>query len=372
MHSDIAAELTRALGPDLVLAGDSVPTRNRRDWSTPEPVQPLALVRPRRTEEVATAVKLCRQAGVAVVPQGGMTGLCGGATPLRQSVAISLERMTGIEEIDPATATVTVRAGTPLEAIQTAVEEQGFLLPLDLGARGSCAIGGNISTNAGGNRVVRYGMTRDMVLGLEVVLPDGTILQSLNKLTKNNTGYDLKQLFIGAEGTLGIITRAVLRLHPRPGFLTAAVCGLPDFAAVLDLLQGARRGLGGTLSAFEVMWPPFYDLMTTKAKGVRAPLNGRHGRYVLLEAQGAEEVFEGPRFEAFLERMLEAGTIEDAAVAQSAGDVKAFWAMRDAVAEFEHILGPTTGFDVSLPTGEMDAFVAEVEEALTGPSPATP
>ena len=368
--TDIVADLRQALGPDLVSVGEDIPVRNRRDWSTPAPVKPLALVRPRQTSEVAVAVRLCHAAGVPVVPQGGMTGLCGGATPIAKGVAISLERMTGIEEIDLATATATVRAGTPLEAIQDAVDTAGFLLPLDLGARGSCAIGGNISTNAGGNRVVRYGMTRDMILGLEVVLPDGTVLNSLNKLVKNNTGYDLKQLFIGAEGTLGIVTRAVVKLQPKPAFFTAAVCGLPDFAAVVRLLQGARAGLGGTLSAFEVMWPDFYELMTTKAPGVRTPLVGRHGRYVLLEAQGADEAFENPRFEAFLERMLEAGIIEDAAVARSAADVRAFWGLRDAVSEFDHILGPSTGFDVSLPTGEMDEFVAEVSSATADRFPA--
>jgi FAD/FMN-containing dehydrogenase len=264
---------------------------------------------------------------------------------------------------------MTVQAGAALEAVQAAAEAAGLFCPLDLGARGSCAIGGNLSTNAGGNRVVRYGMTREMVLGLEVVLPDGTVLDAMNRLIKNNAGYDLKQLFIGAEGTLGIVTRAVLRLQPRPRFIGAAFCGLADFAAVQRLFQEARAVLPGSLSAFEVMWPAFYELMTTRASGVRTPLAGRHGRYVLLEAHGGDEAFDGPRLETFLGRMLEEGTLEDAAVARSSADTRAFWALRDAVVELEHILGPTTGFDVSLPMAEMDGFVAEAEAAIAAAFP---
>lgn len=362
--TDIVAELVAALGTDIVSAGDAVPERNRHDWSGLPPVRPLALVRPRTTEQVATALRLCHAHGQPVVPQGGLTGLCGGAQPFPEAVALSLERMTGVEEIDPATATMTVLAGTPLQQVQEAADAADFFCPLDLGARGSCAIGGNLSTNAGGNRVIRYGMAREMVLGLEVVLPDGTILRSLNKMIKNNTGYDLKHLFIGAEGTLGVITRAVLRLWPKPRCVAAAFCGLEDYAKVVRFLNEARGALGGTLSAFEVMWPSFYELMTTRATGVRSPLTGRHGRYVLIEAQGSDERFDVPRFEAFLEAMLEAGAIEDAAVAQSQGDVRAFWAVRDAVAEFGQILGPHFGFDIGLPTGEMDGFVEASRAAL--------
>ncbi|MDF1587107.1 FAD-binding oxidoreductase [Marinimicrococcus flavescens] len=361
--TDVVTALTQALGKEIVCAGDDVPARNRRDWTAPE-VLPLALVRPRTTEQVATAMRLCHEHGTPVVPQGGLTGLCGGGRPVEGGIALSLERMTGVEEIDPATASMTVRSGTPLEAVQKAADEAGFLCPLDLGARGSCAIGGNLSTNAGGNRVIRYGMTREMVLGLEVVLPDGTVVNSLNKMLKNNAGYDLKQLFIGSEGTLGVITRAVLRLWPKPRTVSAAFCGLADFDAVLRLLDEARGGLGATLSAFEVMWPSFYDLITAHATGVRTPLAGRHGLYVLLEAQGSDAAFDDPRFEAFLERMMEEGVIEDAAVAQSQGDIKAFWALRDAVAEWDQILGGHVGYDIGLPTQLMDEYALACEQAM--------
>lgn len=361
---DVVAALERALGPGAVFVGEAVPERNRTDWSGLEPVRPLALVRPRDPAEVASVLRICHAAGVPVVPQGGLTGLCGGARPTPGSVALSLERLTGVEEIDRAMATMTVRSGTPLETVQRAAEAAGFLLPLDLGARGSCAIGGNLATNAGGNRVIRWGMAREMVLGLEVVLADGTIVSNLNKMLKNNAGYDWKQLFLGSEGTLGVITRAVLRLWPLPAWTTAAFCGLPDFAAVVRLLEEARAGLGPLLSAFEVMWPRFYDLVVERASGVRAPLAGRHGHYVLLEVQGSEERFDAPRVEAFLERMLEKGILADAAVAQSRADVRAFWAIRDAVAEWGRIIGPHFGYDLGLPIDRTEAFAREAEAAL--------
>jgi FAD/FMN-containing dehydrogenase len=361
--------LLQALGPDVVLVGDAVPARNREDWSGLPPTRPLAVVRPRGTAEVATALRICHAHGQPVTPQGGLTGLCGGARAGEGEVALSLERMVGIEAIDPATATMTVLAGTPLEQVQEAAEAAGFLVPLDLGARGSCAIGGNISTNAGGNRVIRYGMTREMVLGLEAVLADGTVMTSLNKLIKNNAGYDLKHLFIGSEGTLGVVTRAVLRLQPRPRCVHAALCALPNFAAVVELLKGARTGLGPTLSAFEVMWSGYYRFVTSRMPYIRGPLPDGHGLYVLVEAQGTDEAADGARFEAWLERMLEEGFLADAVPARSLGDVKAFWSLRDAAAEFRQVLGPHLSFDIGLPTGEMGAYVEEARASLVAGLP---
>ena len=306
-----------------------------------------------------------------MVPQGGLTGLCGGARAGDGEIALSLERMVGIEEIDPATATMTVLAGTPLERVQQAADAAGFLCPLDLGARGSCAIGGNIATNAGGNRVIRYGMTREMVLGLEVVLADGTVLTSLNKLIKNNAGYDLKHLFIGSEGTLGIVTRAVLRLHPKPSCVQAALCGLASFEALIELLKGARAGLGPTLSAFEVMWSDYYRFVTTEVR-VRPPIGDEHAIYALVEAQGTDEAADNARFEGWLERMLEQGIIADAALAQSLAEVQSFWTLRDSAGEFRQTpLGPDhVSFDIGLPTGAMGTYVdtcrRQLESALPG------
>ncbi len=368
---ELEAALEAVVGPGGVLVGEAIPERHHADWSGLPPVRPRALVRPRSTEEVAGVLAACHARGVPVVPQGGLTGLCGGARPSPEAVALSLERLSGVEEIDPAMATMTVRAGTPLEAVQQAADAAGFLVPLDLGARGSCAIGGNLSTNAGGNRVIRYGMAREMVLGLEVVLADGTIVSQLNKMLKNNAGYDLKQLFLGSEGTLGVITRAVLRLWPKPRVTSAAFCGLPDFPAVVRLLEAARARLAGQLSAFEVMWPNFYDLIVARAAGVRAPLSGRHAFYVLLEAQGSDERFDAPRFETFLEEALEGGLLADAAVARKEADVRAFWAIRDAVAEWGRIIGPHFGFDLGLPIAATEAFARAARAALEARFPGT-
>jgi FAD/FMN-containing dehydrogenase len=362
------SQLQRKLGPQAVLLGADVPVRNGNDWSASLPQAPLAVVRPIDAVGVSEAVLACRKAGLCYVPQGGLTGLCRGASPEAGWVAISLERMTGIEEIDPASATMTVRAGTSLETIQKAADERGMFFPLDLGSRGSCAIGGNLSTNAGGNRVIRYGMTRELVLGLEVVLPDGTIMTSLNKLIKNNAGYDLKHLFVGSEGTLGIITRAVLKLYPKPRSTMAALCAVPDYAAVLSLLNAARSGLGPLLSAFEVMWPDYWDVITARA-GVRSPVGTGHGLYVLVEAQGTDEATDAPRFEAWLADFMESGLLSDAAVSQSVAQTRAFWAVRDICSEFGQVLGPHIPYDIGLAVAGMDEFVRWCKAALASGIP---
>jgi FAD/FMN-containing dehydrogenase len=362
------SQLQRKLGAQAVLLGDNVPTRNGNDWSASLPQTPLAVVRPVDAAGVSDAVLACRKAGLPYVPQGGLTGLCRGAAPEAGWVAISLERMVGIEEIDPASATMTVRAGTSLETIQKAADECGLFFPLDLGSRGSCAIGGNLSTNAGGNRVIRYGMTRELVLGLEVVLPDGTIMTSLNKLIKNNAGYDLKHLFIGSEGTLGIITRVVLKLYPKPRSTMAALCAVPDYAAVLSLLNAARSGLGPLLSAFEVMWPDYWDVITARA-GVRSPVGTGHGLYVLVEAQGTDEATDAPRFEAWLADLMESGLLSDAAVSQSVAQTQAFWAVRDICSEFGQVLGPHIPYDIGLAVAGMDEFVRRCKAALASGIP---
>ena len=359
----VLTRLRDQLGPAAVLIGADVPERNRNDWSMQPPQTPLAVVRPVDAAGVSAAMRACGEAGLPVVPQGGLTGLCGGARPQPGWVALSLERMVGVEEIDAASATMTVRAGTPLEAVQRAADEAGFFFALDLGARGSCAIGGNLSTNAGGNRVIRYGMARDMVLGLEVVLPDGTIVCNLNKMLKNNAGYDLKQLFIGSEGTLGIITRIVLRLFPKPGCTMSALCAVPDYDTVVQLLGEARRGLGPLLSAFEVMWPDYWQVATEQI-GVRSPLEGQHGAYVLIEAQGTDEAHDGPRFQAWMERLMEQGLLADAAVAQSVADTQSFWDLRDACADFVQVLGPHISYDIGLPVKDMDSYVQRCKPAL--------
>jgi len=359
--------LRKRLGSAAVLTGEDVPVRNTNDWSPQPAAQPLAVVRPIDPAGVAAAMQICHEFDVAAVPQGGLTGLCGGARPIEGAIALSLERLVGIEEIDPAAGTMTVLAGTPLEVVQRAADEAGFFFPLDLGARGSCAIGGNLSTNAGGNRVIRYGMARDMVLGLEVVLPDGTLVTSLNKMLKNNAGYDLKHLFIGSEGTLGIITRAVLRMHPKPACTMVAMCALHDYTGVLALLAAARRDLGPLLSAFEVMWPDYWEVATEQVAGVRNPFDAdptAYGAYVLIEALGTDPAIDVARFESWLERQLEAGQVPNAVIAQSLSDSAALWGVRDACSEFVQVLGPHLSFDVGLPTASMDAYARSCAEQL--------
>jgi FAD/FMN-containing dehydrogenase len=364
---DAVSRLRSLLGPGSVLSGADIPARNRQDWSTLPPATPLAVIRPADPAGVATALSVASEHGLPVAPQGGLTGLAGGARPSDGGLALSLERLVGIEEIDSAAGTMTVRAGTTLQAVQEAAEAAGFFFALDLGSRGSCTIGGNISTNAGGNRVIRYGMMREMVLGLEAALPDGTLMSSMNTMLKNNAGYDLKHLFIGTEGTLGVVTRAVLRLHPPPACTMAALCGLKNYAAVLAALRSARNALGPLLSAFEVMWSDYWAL-AMKASTTREPLSARHEFYVLVEAQGSAASDE-QKFDAWLETLAETAVVEDAAVARSIGDVKAFWATRDAAAEFKQIIGPHASFDIGLPVAAMDAYAEACRRKLAARVP---
>jgi FAD/FMN-containing dehydrogenase len=247
--------------------------------------------------------------------------------------------------------------------VQRAADSEGLLFPLDIGGRGSCTIGGNISTNAGGNRVLRYGMMRDLVLGLEAVLADGTILTSLNRMQKNNAGYDLKQLFIGTEGTLGVVTRAVLRLFPKPSSTQTALCALEDYGGVVRLLSAAKRRLGADLAAFEVMWPDFYRL-GTDGLGVRAPLLHGSGAYVLVESLGTDARRDEPRFQEFVESALTDGTITDAVVAQSIKETQDIWQIRDSSGEFHRTFWPYVGFDVSIPVGDIGRFIDDCKARL--------
>jgi FAD/FMN-containing dehydrogenase len=365
--ADTVEELRQALGAGVVTAGDAVERRYFCDWSAIDPAPPRALLRPRNTQEVSTALRLCHAAGQGVVPQGGLTGLAGGATPRAGDIVLSLERLTGIEELDPAAATITVGAGTPLELAQRAAEEAGFLLALDLGARGSCQVGGNLSTNAGGNRVIRYGMAREQVLGLEVVLADGTIVTSLNKMLKNNAGYDIKQLFIGAEGTLGIITRAVLRLHARPRSRSTALVALPTYDAVVALLRRAQRELG-EISAYEAMWGGFYDLVANHPACKRKPLPDGHPFYVLMEYSGADPAGDPQRFQGLLEAAMAENMILDAVLAQSEQDARDFWVIREgeSIDSFPLVIN----FDVSLPIARIDDYVARCRARLDAGWPA--
>lgn len=352
--------LAEALPLGAVFTGEAALEKAQGAWMRLG--SPRAVVYPASTEQVAAVLKIAHAHGAPVTPWGGRTGLAGGAQA-DGAIALSLERMNRIEEIDTASATMTVQAGCILQVACEAAEAEGLLLPLDLGARGSATIGGNISTNAGGNRVVRYGMMRDMVLGLEAVLADGTIVSSMNRLMKNNTGYDLKQLFIGSEGTLGVVTRAVLRLRSAPTSQNTAYVATETFERIPQLLRALDRGLGGGLSAFEVMWPAFYDLVTTPPAQGSPPLARGYPYYILVEALGGDEAADAERFERVLGQALEDGLIVDAVIAKSGAERARMWALRDDVGQVNR-KGPAFTFDVSLRISDMPAYVAEVDGKL--------
>lgn len=359
---ELIEDLRALVGAHGVLDAAELVTRSAGAFRT-DNLRARALVRPASTAEVSAVLRLCHERGIAVVTQGGLTGLVRGADAAPDEVILSLERMQAIEAIDPLQRTATVQAGVTLQALQEAVEARGLAYPLDLGARGTATLGGTAATNAGGNRVIRYGMTREMVLGIEVVLADGTVVSSMNRLIKNNTGYDLKQLFIGSEGTLGVITRLVLRLRERPMATQVAFAALDGFDQVTGFLCHMDRLLGGGLSAFEVMWNAFYRLVTsTPAKGT-PPVSQDHPFYVLVEAQGSDHALDGGRFSAALEVALEQGLIVDASVAQSESDIQAFWSLRDDVEQVLHG-GLPIGFDISLPLEAMERIVQRIADAL--------
>jgi FAD/FMN-containing dehydrogenase len=352
-------ELITALDTETVLTGKDIGERHRSDASFTGRSLPRAVLRPASVEAISTALRICNAHGQSVVPQGGLTGLAGGANPREDDIVLSLERLVGIEEIDPAAATMTVLAGTPLEVAQRAAQAAGFLLPIDLGARGSCQIGGNLSTNAGGIRVIRHGITRDNVLGLEAVLADGTILSSLNKMMKNNTGYDLRQLFIGSEGTLGIITRAVLRLRPLSQGRLTALCALNSYEAVIRLLGLAQRNLTG-LSAFEAMWAS-YLRFNADALGLRF-FDSEYPFTVIIEQDVPDAEGDRDAFEAFLATAMEEEIIADALISQSEKETQAFWSVREGHPMDR--LPSLVNFDVSLAIGSLGDFAADCEAAL--------
>lgn len=356
--NDVVKALRDALGADAVLTGADVHQRQAGIWRR-DTVQAKAIVRPRSTAEVSTALRICHDLGQTVVAHGGLTGLVEGSLTGPDDVALSLERMNRIESINATDRTMVVQSGAVLQTIQERAEEAGLLFPLDLGGRGSCTIGGNISTNAGGNRVIRYGMTRDMVLGLEAVLADGTVVSSMNQMIKNNAGYDLKQLFIGSEGTLGVVTRAVLRLREIPKHQSTLFVAVDDFERLPAFLKHMDSALGGTLSAFEVMWNEFYTLVTTAPAQNQPPLSQEYPYYVLVEAMGADEAL----VEAALTEAYERSLICDAVLAQSEAQRRQLWAMRDDVAQCFRD-GPTIAFDVSLKISDMQGYVADVRRRL--------
>jgi len=355
--------IEKVVSPGGVLRGEDVAARSDT-WTLTGSCQASAIIRPANTDEVSQVLKLCHAAGQNVVTHGGLTGLVGGAKAGKDDIALSLERMNRVEAVDAVNRTLTVEAGAPLQKVHEAAEAAGLLFPLDLGARGSCTIGGNISTNAGGNSVIRYGMMREQLLGVEAVLADGTIISSLKGVIKNNTGYDLKQLFVGSEGTLGIVTRAVLRLRPLPRSCNTALVAMENFEQVAGFLGAMDSALGGTLSAFEVLWNDFYQAITAQGSRHSLPLAPSYPFYVLLESTGGHQESDGIRFEAALEEAFNSELIVDAVIAQSNKQREELWAIRDDISGLTGIMYPPIVFDVSLGIPDMADYVEEVRNHL--------
>ena len=330
-----------------------------------------AVLRPGSTTEVATVVRLCHEAGVALVPQGGNTGLCGGAVPDASGtqVVLSLGRMRAVRALDTDADTVTVEAGVVLADLQRVAAEAGRLFPLSLGAEGSCTVGGNLATNAGGTAVLRYGMMRDLTLGLEVVLPDGRVWDGLRPLRKDNTGYDLTQLFVGSEGTLGVITAAVLRLFPATPRRATAWVALPDVAAAVSLLPALRELAGESLTAYELMSRQALDLVLAHVPGARDPFGERHAWYGLVELAGPETAdLDGP-LEAVLAAAFDRGLVVDAVVAGSAAQRAALRTLREGISEAQNPEGPSLKHDVTVPVSSIPAFVERTDRALQAALP---
>jgi FAD/FMN-containing dehydrogenase len=371
-REDLPAKLAAVVGEAFVLTAPSdtepftVDLRGRYHGTA------IAVVRPGTTDEVAALVKLCAKEQVAVVPQGGNTGLCGGATPMAASpsIVIRLDRLNQIRDASPLDDTITVGAGCVLADIQAAAQKIDRLFPLSLGAEGSCQIGGNISTNAGGIAVLRYGSMRQLVLGIEAVLADGSVFDGLRRLRKDNAGYDLKQLFIGAEGTLGIVTAAVLKLFPKLNSRCVAMAELASVSDALSLFELARKRFGERISSFEIIGSSYMEFVLTHVKNTTRPFAQKAAWYVLIEAGDAEpEVDLAGAMEQLLADALEGSLISDAVVAASIAQEEALWRLRHGVSnEFRHA-GKTMAHDTSVPLAQQPAFTAQVEEKILAAYP---
>ena len=349
--------------PNQVLVGNDISDKYSVDWSADNPYMPDIVVRAKTAKDVACLLSYCNKHSLAVVTQGGLTGLAGGATPQANEIVLSLEQLSGITEIDSQSMTLSALAGTPLERVQQAARDAGFYLPLDLGARGSCTIGGNVSTNAGGNQVLSYGMTRALVLGLEAVTADGTVVRSMNKMLKNNAGYDLKQLFIGSEGTLGVVTEVVLRMHPLAKSKSSALCAFKQFDDVVAFLHSMQRSLS-RVTAFELMWANYVDVVYAMNPNYIDPFTQKYPFYVLIEAEGSDPERDKSLLEQALSEQLEQGAMLDAVVAQSNNDAEKFWQIRDGVIAILSQVEHRANFDVGVPISKMRDFVAQVEARL--------
>lgn len=364
------------LGPSNVLADPADQARYLIEWRDLYRGDTPAVVRPGTTADVAGLVRLAVETGTILVPQGGNTGLVGGQTPVAGAgeIVLSLERLDRVRDVDPNGNTMIVEAGATLDAVHRAAAMVDRIFPLRLASEGSCRIGGNVATNAGGTAVLAYGNTRDLVLGLEVVLADGRVWNGLRRLRKDNAGYDLKQLFIGSEGTLGIVTAVVLKLFPKPKDVAVAFAGLPSPAAALALLGTMKAAAGAGLTGFELVHGEAMVFALRHLSGARRPTADAHPWYVLTEVStGTADGAARRMLEAGLTDAMEAGAVSDAVIAESLSQAEAFWALRHGLSEVQKHEGGSIKHDVSVPIADLPAFleeaIAAVEAAFPGCRP---
>ena len=369
---DLVRVLTEKLGDQGVITSPEAMAPYLVDWRGIYRGGAVCIARPATTVETAAVVAAAVGAGVAVVPQGGNTGLAGGGTPLAQgpSLLLSLERMNRLRAVDPANYTLTAEAGCILRHVQEAAEAVDRLFPLSLASEGSCRIGGNLSTNAGGIAVLRYGNMRDLVLGIEVVLPDGRVWDGLRALRKDNTGYDLKQLFIGAEGTLGVVTATVLKLFPRPRQRVTAFAGAGDLKAALSLLARLREASGDALTSFELIPRNMLELARAHVPGSFDPFAAAHDHYLLIElAGGGAPGALRAVAETTLASAIEDGLLEDATIAESQAQAKRLWFLREAIVEAQKPAGASIKHDIAVPVAAVPDFIAEASAAAEAALP---
>jgi len=367
----LLARLTGAVGAPHVVTAASDMESFLADWRGRYRGNALAVVLPGTTEDVAAVVRACAAEGAAIVPQGGNTGLCGGSVPHAggHEVVVCLRRMNRVRGLDADNMTITAEAGTTLAAVQATAADAGLLFPLSLASEGSCTLGGNLSTNAGGTAVLRYGNTRDLTLGIEAVLADGSVFSALRGLRKDNTGYDLKQLFIGAEGTLGIVTAAVMKLFPTPRTRVTALAAVASVEAAIALLARLKGALSDRLVGFELMSAFALELSRKHHPGSPAPGTAAPW-YVLVQADDAAADASVPALvEEALGAAIEAGHALDATVAQSVDQAQRLWALRENISEAQRREGPNIKNDISLPVSQMTRFLAASEAALAGALP---
>ena len=373
-QSELVEGLSAVVGPSHVLTEPEAMAPFLKEWRGLFPGQARCVVRPATTAEVSEVLKFCHTHRIPLVPQGGNTGLVGGQTPWQsgEEIVLSLQRLNRIRDVDPLSDTMVCEAGVTLSTAQEMAEKVDRLFPLSLASEGTCTIGGNLSANAGGTAVLAYGNARELTLGLEVVLADGRVMDLLGRLRKDNTGYDLKNIFIGAEGTLGIITAAVLKLFPRPRAQATAICGLASPQSALHLLAAMKDRFGNGVTTFELLPALAMAMVCDHIPGNRHPLSSAHQWYVLLEISGADDAL-NERVESALADAIEKGIIEDAVLAASLDQRMDFWRLRETLPEAQGFEGGSIKHDIAVPIasvpGLIEAICTRVEKLVPGARP---